>query len=70
VTANAGTYTVAFNMASGDAVVSTPLVVALGSRPPCNGGNSGDSGSGLFEVWFCVALGLLGFLRFLYRRIG
>jgi hypothetical protein len=67
-TANAGTYTVAISMASGDTVVSTPLVVALGSLPPSNSGSSGGSGGGSFEAWFCAALALLGSLRFFARR--
>jgi pectate lyase len=68
-TASAGTYTVAISMASGDTVVSTPLVVALGSVPPTNSGNSGGSGGGSFEAWFCAALALLGSLHVMHRRI-
>jgi pectate lyase len=67
--ANAGTYTVAISMASGDTVVSTPIVVTLGSTPPSNSGNSGGSGGGSFEAWFCAALALLGSCRLFRRRI-
>ena len=65
--ANAGTYTVAISMASGDTVVSTPLVLTLGEQPKSE--TTGTvSGSGSFEAWFCAALVLLGSLRFVFRR--
>jgi hypothetical protein len=61
---NVGTYTVAISMASGDTVVSAPLVVTLGSAQ----GSSKVTGGGSFDAWFCAALALLGSARFLRRR--
>jgi len=63
--ANAGTYTVAISVASGDTVVSTPLAVSLGSAQ----GTSKVSGGGSVGAWFYAVLALLGAARFL-RRSG
>jgi len=63
--ANAGTYTVAISLTSGDTVVSTPLAVSLGSAQ----GVSKVSGGGSVGAWFYAVLAMLGAARFL-RRSG
>ena len=66
--ANAGTYTVAIGMTSGDAVVSAPLDINF-LTPPSKGGSNSGSGGGAFEIWCYAALALIGSARFLYRRL-
>jgi VCBS repeat-containing protein len=63
-TANAGTYTVAISLASGDTVVSAPLVVAVGTDQ----GTGKGSGGGSFDAWFCAVLALLGLARSSFGR--
>ena len=62
---DAGVYTVAISLTSGDTVVSTPLAITLGAeidRPKVSAGGS-------FDAWFCVALALLGSACSLRRRL-
>lgn len=69
--ANAGLYTVAIGLVSGDVVVSTPFTVTLGAspnNPPPNNapgipGSSGAGGGGAMSEWFLGALAMLHALR-------
>ncbi|HTB80040.1 MAG TPA: Ig-like domain-containing protein [Opitutaceae bacterium] len=74
--ANAGIYTVAIGLVSGDVVVSTPFTVTLGAapnNPPPNapgipGSSGASSRGGAVSWWFLGALALLSALRKIRSR--
>jgi hypothetical protein len=73
--ANAGIYTVAIGLASGDVVVSTPFTVTLGAPPSASSTPNGpifphhlSGGGGAMSEWFLGALATLALLRKMRRR--
>jgi pectate lyase len=76
--ANAGIYTVAIGLVSGDVVVSTPFTVTLGAPPATTPAPAPDSGSsfpwyyfiggGAMSDWFLGALAMLAAFREIQQR--
>ncbi len=71
--ANAGIYTVAIGLVSGDVVVSTPFTVTLGAPPnnappPGSGGSGPGLGGGAMSPWFLGILAMLYLLRKMQQR--
>jgi hypothetical protein len=75
--ANAGVYTVAIGLASGDVVVSTPFTVTLGATPPATPTTAPShssapwydlTGGGAMSDWFLGALAMLATLRKMQQR--
>jgi pectate lyase len=67
---NAGIYTVAIGLASGDVVVSTPFTVTLGASPSAavSPAPVPHSGGGAMSEWFLGALAMLATLRKMRQR--